>query len=307
MSLHKYFKIEKRQSFLQLTTLPTKVSLLMDEELRLTNRCVERSVNPRDPLHNSVNYNGYTAEERAAIGRYASENGATRASVHFSKFLRKRVLETTARRFKNEYLDRLQQLLKESLKEKNTSFNKSCDSAIQESLIKALPIKPRGRPVLLGELDLVVQDYIKNLRAAGGVVNTTIVISATKSIISAKDGGYLAESGGYIEITKAWAKSLMKCMVYVKRKVSNAGKVTLSNFAELKEEFLADISAEALMNDIPPQLIFNWDQTAIQLVPTGQWTMNQAKDKVISIAHSDDKCQITAVVAASMSGECIPI
>ena len=26
----------------------------------------------------------------------------------------------------------------------------------------------------------------------------------------------------------------------------------------------------------------NWDQMAIQLVPTGQWTMNQAKDKVIS-------------------------
>ena len=107
--------------------------------------------------------------------------------------------------------------------------------------------------------------------------------------------------------TKVWAKSLMKHMGYVKRKASNAGKVTISNFAELKEEFLADISAEVLINDIPPQLIFNWDQTAIQLVPTGQGTMNQAKDKVINIAHSDDKRQITAVVAASMTGECIPI
>ena len=68
---------------------------------------------------------------------------------------------------------------------------------IREPLIKALPIKPRGRPVLLGELDLVVQDYIKNLRAAGGVVNT-IVMSAAKGIISAKDGGLLAESGGYV-------------------------------------------------------------------------------------------------------------
>ena len=107
MSLHKYFTIVKHQSFLQLTTLPTKVSLLMDEELRLTNHSVEHSVIPRvDPLiHNRVNYNGYTAEEKAAIGRYASENGATRTSVHFSKLLRKRVAETTARRFKNEYLD----------------------------------------------------------------------------------------------------------------------------------------------------------------------------------------------------------
>ena len=97
---------------------------------------------------------------------------------------------------------------------------------------------------------------------------------------------YWLSLGGYIEIAKAWAKSLMKCMGYIKQKVYNAGKVTLSNFAELKEEFLADISAEVLTNDIPPKLIFNWDQTAIQFVPTGQWTMNQAKDKVISNAHS---------------------
>ena len=111
MLLHKYFTIKK----LQLFPLSTKVSLLTDEELRLTNHCIERSVNPRvDPLiHNRVNYNGYTAEERAAIGCYASENEATQAAVHFSQLLRKRVLETTARRFQNEYLDRLQQLLKE--------------------------------------------------------------------------------------------------------------------------------------------------------------------------------------------------
>ena len=97
MSIHKYFTIKKRQSF----PLPTKVSLLTDDELRSINRCVECSVNPRvDPvIHNRVNYNGYTAEERTEIDRYASENGATQAPVHFSQLFRKRVLETTARRF----------------------------------------------------------------------------------------------------------------------------------------------------------------------------------------------------------------
>ena len=116
MSLHKYLTIEKCQSF----PLPVKVSLLAQKELRLTNHCVECSVNPRvDPLmHNRVNYNGYTTEEGAAIGRCTSENGATQASVHFSKLMRKYVLETTARRFKNKYLNRLQQLLKKSSKEK---------------------------------------------------------------------------------------------------------------------------------------------------------------------------------------------
>ena len=141
MSLHKYFTIEKCQSF----PLPAKVSLLAQKELRLTNHCVERSVNPRvDPLmHNRVNYNGYTAEEGAAIGRYTSENGATQASVHFSKLMRKYVLETTARRFKNEYFRSITTVIKEELERENTSSYKSCDSAIQEPLIKALPITTR--------------------------------------------------------------------------------------------------------------------------------------------------------------------
>jgi hypothetical protein len=39
----------------------------------------------------------------------------------------------------------------------------------------------------------------------------------------------------------------------------NAGKVSVAHFEELKEVFLADISAEVLMNDINPKMIFNWD------------------------------------------------
>ena len=57
------------------------------------------------------------------------------------------------------------------------------------------------------------------------------------------------------------------------------------------------------MNDIPKDLIFNWDHTAIQLVPTGDWTMNEAKAKKEVIANSNDKRQITAVLAVTMTNE----
>ena len=66
--------------------------------------------------------------------------------------------------------------------------------------------------------------------------------------------------------------------------------------------FLADIAAETLMNDIPDELIFNWDQTGLHMVPTGEWTMHKNGDKVVPIAHSDDKRQITAVLAATLKG-----
>lgn len=57
------------------------------------------------------------------------------------------------------------------------------------------------------------------------------------------------------------------------------------------------------MNDIPDQLIINWDQTGLRVVPTGQWTIHHAGDKVIAIANVDDKSQITAVLAATLVGE----
>ena len=50
-------------------------------------------------------------------------------------------------------------------------------------------------------------------------------------------------------------------------------------------------------------LILNWDQTALHLVPTGQWTMNKSGKKVVTICNSDDK---KAVLAVTMSGEYLP-
>ena len=60
-------------------------------------------------------------------------------------------------------------------------------------------------------------------------------------------------------------------------------------FQELKEVFLVDIVAEVIMNDIPDELIFNWDQTGLSIIPTGEWTMEKRGEKVIKISHSDDK------------------
>ncbi len=92
--------------------------------------------------------------------------------------------------------------------------------------VTSLPTKPQGRLLLLGqELDKAVQDYIEALRVAGGVVNTAIVMAAANGIISAKDVTLLASRGG--PINKSWAKSLLKRIKYVKRKCSNAGKVSL--------------------------------------------------------------------------------
>ena len=92
---------------------------------------------------------------------------------------------------------------------------------------------------------------------------------------------------------RTWAKSLLGQMGYVKRKCSNAGSVSLPQL-RFSNTF-ADIQAEVAMNEVPPDLIFNWDQTALHLVSTGWWTMHHASNKIIPITNSNDKHQVIAV------------
>ena len=51
-------------------------------------------------------------------------------------------------------------------------------------VVKCLPTKAQGRPILLSDQDLdkAVQEYIEATRAADKVVNTAIVMTATVSI-----------------------------------------------------------------------------------------------------------------------------
>ena len=148
-----------------------------------------------------------------------------------------------------------------------------------------------------------MQQYVRSQRAVGGVINTVIVRAGAGGFILARDCCVLVKNGGRIELTKAWAKSQLHRMGYSKRRCSNARKVSLPHLKEIQKNFLADIQSEVVMNDIPSHLIFNWDQTALRFVPTGQWTMHPTGAKMVPIAHCDDKPKVTAVLAATLTAK----
>ena len=80
-------------------------------------------------------------------------------------------------------------------------------------------------------------------------------------------------------------------------------KVSIENFQKVKEQFLVDIRAVVKMEDIPFDLIINWDQTGIHYVPVGSWTMEKEGSKRVEIIGVDDKRQITAVFAGFLTGD----
>uniref|UniRef100_A0A1X7V025 Uncharacterized protein n=1 Tax=Amphimedon queenslandica TaxID=400682 RepID=A0A1X7V025_AMPQE len=212
------------------TKAPTQAPplLLTEKEEKTIDKALEdRKVSAESVKSHRGPYNSYTPEQRGKIGRYAVLNGPVRAAKHFSKLLGSTINESTARKFKKEYLERLTELSKKG----------DCSSA--EIF---LPTKLQGRPLLFGkELDTLTQDHIRKLRSKGTVINAHVVKALGEGILLAKAPYKLVSNGGDIEVTKAWAKSLLARMTYSKRKGTNAGKVSVAHFEELKKFFLADI------------------------------------------------------------------
>jgi hypothetical protein len=60
-----------------------------------------------------------------------------------------------------------------------------------------------------------------------------------------------------------------------------------------KDKYLKSIESKVEMYKIPPELVINWDQTRINIVPVSQWTMEVEGAKRVEITGIDDKRQIT--------------
>ena len=93
---------------------------------------------------------------------------------------------------------------------------------------------------------------------------------------------------------------------YVKRRANTKSKVTDENFELMKSQFLFDIRTIVEMEDIPEDLVINWDHTGLNYVPVSNWTMAEEGSKRVEIVALDDKRQITAVFGCTMGGDFIP-
>ena len=289
MALYRYFQREAAPLPKPSGLLSKKVS---PAAIRDANDAVRSSVKSTRHSKSRGTYRKLDSEKQATIARYASEHGNKAAATHFSKQLGFDVKESSVSTWKCKYLDELKR--------------RAAAGITVE--VKSLPSKKMGRPLLLGErLDDQVKSYIRAVRGSGGVITTAITIAAATAILRRADKSQLAENGGPITLTKSWAKSLLYRLNFVKRRGSSAAKITVKHFEELKEQFLFDINAIVEIEDIPPDLVFNWDQTGISIVPGSTWTMEDKGSKRIEIVGISDKRQITALFCGTLAGEFLPL
>jgi hypothetical protein len=164
--------------------------------------------------------------------------------------------------------------------------------------VSKLPKKDRGRPLLLGKYDaeLLEYMYIRNIREFGG-----IVISSAKGLLKFHDPDVLQT----LDLGKTWAESVL-CLGYTKRKGTKVARSKPEDFEKTKMDYIERIEKCVNEHNIPDDLILNWDQTGVKLIPGGDWTMDAKGSKQVKITGLNDKRQITALLTISKSGELLP-
>jgi len=130
-----------------------------------------------------------------------------------------------------------------------------------------------------------LQKLIGDMRSQGTAIGTTVVIGVGTEVMMKHTGKKPA-----VKLTKEWAMSVLHRLGY---KANSKCKVLSDNFEEIKSNFLADVRAVVEIEDVPLNLIINWDHTATKIVPSSQWTVEKKGAKRVNIAkQTSDDCYI---------------
>ena len=134
--------------------------------------------------------------------------------------------------------------------------------------------------MLGSEVDERVQVYVRCVREGGGSISSRLVIAGAKCILLSSSLSLLVEYRGPVTLIRLWAHSLLKRLKFVRRKDTTAkSKFTPGNFQQLEQSFLEEVWVIIEMEEVPAELVLNWDKTAIKIVPSTLWTMEKHGSK----------------------------
>ena len=126
--------------------------------------CSEASTNITS--NRPKNYRKWSEKKRYENGKYAAIHGSRAAERKFHT-KEKPLSENNAQRFSKLHKEEISKAQKN-----NRDVNRN------------LSVLPRGRPLLLGSLDQMVQRFLLSLQRAGGLSSSAIAISAAKALIA---------------------------------------------------------------------------------------------------------------------------
>ena len=112
---------------------------------------------------------------------------------------------------------------------------------------------------------------------------------------------------GTFTASRRWIRKWMQKTLNLSfRKATKAAQKAPKDATEQIELMAARIAKLVVEFNIPKELLVNCDQTALHLIPKINYTYELKGSQNVSVVGTEDKRQITAVVACSLSGEILP-
>ena len=150
-------------------------------------------------------YQKWSSQDRFTIGKYAAINDPA-ATARKTGSKSQPVNESTVRGFCAKYKAELEKTRKE-----------------KRPIAPNLNVLQRGRPLLLGSLDQMVQKFLLVLRSRDGLITSVIAISVAKALI-ARNTHLVSD---HIDLdSSSWVKSLFRRMSFKKR-MKTTGKIEI--------------------------------------------------------------------------------
>ena len=144
-----------------------------------------------------------------------------------------------------------------------------------------MEILKRGRPLLLGKVDEMVQSYLSATRHHEGLVSRSKTIATAKALMKRNPQFNL----DHVVFGNSWAKSLFFRMGYVRRgNTTSKGQIPEATQKEAELFFQHKIAKIVEAHQIPNCMMLNLPSN-ITLAPRGT--------KSIPVAGSSDKTAIT--------------
>ena len=130
-------------------------------------------------------------------------------------------------------------------------------------------------------------EYVGALQEGGCVVNGPIISATLHGIISASEPSALIENGGHIDCcSRSLIQSTYRRYDLCKRKgTSGRAVINTEEILKVKNQFVKEINALVTEHEIPSELIINYDETGVPIIPTAHYTMAKKGAKTVNIKN----------------------
>ena len=155
--------------------------------------------------------------------------------------------------------------------------------------------------------NLVLLDFQRRRACGLPVDNVILRRSLIVHLTEADLLDTLIENGGKYSYADSWAIRFYKRHKIVSRVATTKMREIPADF-EIKKEAYVKVAAELIYEyQVPPQLVINGDETAVQLVSRANRTRNiRGAKRVRMLGMGEDKAQITTTIFVTENGDVLP-